>query len=192
MSGTANEFVQFLVSEGADVNAKNDSGETPLHFAAERRNDIENVKFLVSQGADVNAKGGEEGKTPLHLVASRGYGSDRDRNVEVARFLISQGANVNARDNYGSTPLHDAVSWYQDVEFVKLLVSQGANVLAKDKDGKTPHDWAMERGDVAIIEILYSEQFSAMETEIQTHHEVRRVERPRRLFRLLPGIFRLR
>ena len=48
------EDVRYLVEEnGADVNAKDNHGDTPLHDAAFK--DIEVFKFLISKGADINA-----------------------------------------------------------------------------------------------------------------------------------------
>ena len=100
------EVVQYLVSKGAEVNAKNCVGNTPLYFAS-RVNSVEVVQILVSHGANVNAKceGWEyKGRTPLHGAA------DYNSNVDVLKYLISQGANVNAKTFgffgfFGKTPL---------------------------------------------------------------------------------------
>ena len=47
--------VKFLVEElGADVNARDHNGYTPLHHAASR-GDNELIEYLVSKGADVKA-----------------------------------------------------------------------------------------------------------------------------------------
>ena len=50
------EVSKFLISKGANVNAKNGFGETPLHVAVKFIADIEVIKLLVSFGADVNKK----------------------------------------------------------------------------------------------------------------------------------------
>jgi ankyrin repeat protein len=55
------EAVKQHVAAGADVNAKDDRGWTPLHFASDRKNVAE---FLIKKGADVNAKDAY-GFTPL-------------------------------------------------------------------------------------------------------------------------------
>ena len=60
------EAVKQHLAAGADVNAKNRSGWTPLHQAAWRgRNEI--VELLIAEGADVNAKI-DDGRTPLDLA----------------------------------------------------------------------------------------------------------------------------
>lgn len=48
--------VQFLLDHGADVHARNSSGETALHIATEHYGNLLIVKILVDAGADVNAK----------------------------------------------------------------------------------------------------------------------------------------
>ena len=126
--------VKFLVSRGADVNAKKVSaknhpwrrsfkeGDTPL-MCAVNVEDWEIAEYLISKGADVNVKN-NYGETPLH----------RTYNIEFAKLLVSHGADVNVKNNYGWTPLHDA----KTVEMAEFLVSKGANVNAKDNEGRTP------------------------------------------------------
>jgi ankyrin repeat protein len=49
------EAVKQHLDDGADVNAKNDNGETPLHLAA-MEDHKEIAELLITKGADVNAK----------------------------------------------------------------------------------------------------------------------------------------
>jgi hypothetical protein len=128
------EKVKKLLDEGEDINAKDDYGRTPLHYAS-INGDLDIIKFLVEKGANVNAKD-DYGRTPLHYASIYGI-------VDVVKFLVKEGANVNARDEYGSTPLHYAApKGYLDV--VKFLVEKGADINAKNKDGKTPLDLVMD------------------------------------------------
>jgi ankyrin repeat protein len=58
--------VQAELDKGADVNAKNESGVTPLLWAAWKgHKDV--VELLIAEGADVNAKN-EDGETPLDFT----------------------------------------------------------------------------------------------------------------------------
>jgi len=122
------EVIKSFVSEGVDVNIKDENDRTPLHVAAAtEKENIEIVKFLVSKGADVNAET-FFGETPLTEAVFRGNG-------EVAKFLISQGADVNAK-NAPFAPLYTAACYVKDADVVKYLVSKGANVNTPTRVGK--------------------------------------------------------
>jgi len=58
------EFIQLLIEYGADVNAQNDLGQTPLHIAFSR-GDVEVVRCLIQAGADLNARD-DFYNTPFH------------------------------------------------------------------------------------------------------------------------------
>ena len=58
--------VKRLIENGADVNIKDNDGDTPLHYAASGGH-LDVVKFLVENGADVNAKD-KYGRTPLDVA----------------------------------------------------------------------------------------------------------------------------
>ena len=59
------DVVQYLISEGANVNARTENGRNPLHYAAENTLvSVDVLECLISHGADVHAKD-RDGKTPL-------------------------------------------------------------------------------------------------------------------------------
>jgi len=91
--------VKRLIEAGADVNAKDEQGKTPLSLAASR-GFLSFIPILRDAGADVNTKD-NAGMTPLHWAAYLGH-------IEVVHFLLSFGADINAKTNGGSTPLHIA------------------------------------------------------------------------------------
>ena len=62
------EIAELLIAEGADVNAKDDNGRTPLMDAA-RKGNKEIVELLIAEGADVNAWTADGG-TPLDWANS--------------------------------------------------------------------------------------------------------------------------
>ena len=91
------EAVKQHLAAGADVNAKEEWGWTPLHFTTTK----EIAELLIGNGADVNAKN-DGGFTPLHYAASR-------RDKEIAELLIAKDADVNAKMEDGDTPLDWAI-----------------------------------------------------------------------------------
>jgi ankyrin repeat protein len=113
------EAVKQHIADGADVNAKNFMGWTPLHFVASRR-DKEIAELLIAKGADVNAKD-DDGSTPLHVAAYNGH-------KEIVVLLIDAGADVNAQDvlgsNKGKTPLN-AANEENHTETANLLRKHG-------------------------------------------------------------------
>jgi ankyrin repeat protein len=138
--------VQAELDKGVDVNAKDEFGRTPLHYAATK----EIAELLIAKGADVNAKD-MPGFTPLHRAA-------RFSRYEIAKLLISKGADVNARDDDGFTPLHEAAYSFTGgrgpIRTVELLISKGANVNSKGESGGTPLDIANGWGHEPAIAIL--------------------------------------
>ena len=110
------EAVKQHLDAGADLNAKDGGGETPLH-AAVFKGHKEIVELLIEKGADVNAKAGF-GSTPLHDAAF----SDLK---EVTELLIANGADVNAKNDEGGTPLDWAECCAAKKEVVDLLRKHG-------------------------------------------------------------------
>ena len=127
------EAVKKAIAAGADVNAKGNGGETPLHHATTK----EVTELLIAEGADVNAKSAD-GLTPLHEAALYG-------DTEISELLIAKSANVNAKDDDGETPLHEAV-YNGHKEVTELLIAAGADVNAKSADGQTPLHYSARVG----------------------------------------------
>ena len=136
------EAVKQHLDDGTEVNAKDENGLTPLHFAKTK----EIADLLISKGADVNAKEAKNRITPLHWAAWRGR-------KEIAELLIAKGADVNVKNKDGGTPLHNA-AWKGHVEIAKLLIVKNADVNAKDVEGQTPLDWAEEEKHTETADLL--------------------------------------
>jgi hemoglobin len=132
-------IVELLLHLGADANARDQWGHTPLYFvgnASHGANGADVVRVLAHSGANVNAQEKLKHCTALHMAARRG-------NVPVAEALLECGADAEARDKLGDTPLHRAIKCGK-TEMVAFLLSQGADVHAKGKSGLTP--WQVARG----------------------------------------------
>lgn len=100
---------------GADVNARNANGESPL-LVAVSDNSLIIAAYLLSKGANPNAAG-SRGQTPLKIAAAAG-------DLRMIQLLVKNGADVN----YGSpTPLDSAAS-RGHFESVKYLIKKGAHI----------------------------------------------------------------
>jgi ankyrin repeat protein len=91
---------KLLLANKADLEVKDNNGETPLQEAALEGND-DLVKFLLDKKADVNTKN-NKGNTPLLNVAHQGR-------ISIVRLLLANKADVNSKNNDGNTPLQLAV-----------------------------------------------------------------------------------
>ena len=88
--------IRFLAAHGADLNARNSMGATPLISAASAR-DSKTVKLLLELGANANARDGD-GLTPLMRAAYRDH-------VPSVEALLQHGASLTVTDPKGLTPL---------------------------------------------------------------------------------------
>lgn len=107
------DVIPFFLSLGANPNAVDAEGKTPLHHAA-RYGETEAVKLLLDGGASPNMADAE-GSTPLHCAA---HGTM----IEVVKLLLAAGASPDQKDNSGKTPIDCSAS--RDI--TALLKSQSA------------------------------------------------------------------
>jgi len=135
----------FLLSRGADVNARTDAGNSPIFVAQLHDGTTDIPAMLLAAKADVMARD-NDGETPLHWSA-RG-GSDND-----VEFMLAAKADVNARATNGNTPLHVAADWGQ-YDAVKALLAHEAEINPKNNDGKTPLQMAEEANHKDVAELL--------------------------------------
>lgn len=141
MRGRYFESAKALIEAGADVNAMDMQGRTPVFFAGNE----EMLNLLVSHGADVKAHDCEL-FTPLHSVA-------QNATVAVAEGLISRGADISARATIGDTPLHSAARCNR-VDVCDLLVAKGANLNFPGQFGRTALQMALIEGSGKIVTSL--------------------------------------
>jgi ankyrin repeat protein len=115
-------LIDHLLALGANPNAKNDYGSTPLSEAAVVGNAVV-LKKLLKAGAKVESTNAD-GQTALMIVA-------RTSNVDAANVLLDHGANINAREHWrGQTALMWAVAENQPT-MVRLLIKHHAEVNAR-------------------------------------------------------------
>lgn len=174
------KLVKLLIKSSADVNIRDNYGETPLyHIEDYISNDLklleaakDMAKLLLEKGADVNVKD-NEGWTLLHSA----------EHEELAKLFIVKGADVNAISNAGHTPLDHALERH-DVKIAEFfrsqggiesdpyridmmnaatkgklkellkLIEEGANVNSANISGATPLHRAVQNGHKEIVLVL--------------------------------------
>ncbi|MDD4954920.1 MAG: ankyrin repeat domain-containing protein [Candidatus Omnitrophica bacterium] len=162
------EAVEVLIRKGADINAKDDAGHTPLQLCVASRN-YQVAESLLKNGADIKVRD-KSGKTVLHWAAQEG-------SYNMSKMLIKYEAPVNAKDNNGLTPLHLTVpsdslfrsgraflkkgkkpaglsAYAGHYEIAELLLKKGADINAVSNGGITPLNLAAQKGYYRMVELF--------------------------------------
>ena len=167
--------VEILMKYGADINAKNWRGTTPIiisvkfgikeitklliekgvefdrerifiQFAKANKFDEDLAYYLFEQGVEINYQD-SNGKTALIHAVERG-------SIETINFLIEQDAEINIRDNNGQSAIFYTVGFPSRKKALELLILHGADVNIKNKGNKTPLYYAKTNCDSSIVNIL--------------------------------------
>lgn len=136
--------MRLALLAGADPNAQDEQGVTPLHYA---RGNYHTIKFLLEHGADPNIKDGEYGATPLYF----------QHNPACVYLLIKYGADPRIPDNDGTTFLdarYDLVynAIVEELEYTGEIAGPKMAYLK-------PND------RLSIISALYRQTFAALKQE---------------------------
>ena len=151
------ELVEYLIANGAEVNAKIDPdkswtvAETPL-IAAIFAAQVETTKLLIEKGADVNARTAL-GLLPIHYGVNPDM--DGDAELSVINLLLDEGVDIESQDELGRTVLQLA-AFYKCTDLLRGLISKGANVNTIDRHGCTPLWNACFSNSLVTVETLVS------------------------------------
>jgi ankyrin repeat protein len=91
------DMVDLLLKKSADVNIKNNNGQTALHFTASKNN-IDVARKLVAAKATARVKD-KRGQLALHRAAAIG-------SIPMLKILLEAKSPLNATDVDGNTALH--------------------------------------------------------------------------------------
>ena len=149
------DAAKVLLANGAQIDAKDFRGDTPLCRAAEE-NSFEFVDWLLANGARVN--GNSYGNsTPLHRATTGNF-------VDVAKLLLANDAEVNAKTRDGDTPLHEAAQ-HDSIDVAKLLLANGALINSTDNYGATPLYDAAQHDSIGVAKLLLASGILANSTD---------------------------
>lgn len=172
--GNELSVLELLIKSGSNLEESDDHGATAIAIAS-RRGHLPLVKVLAQAGAKIDSIN-EYKMTPLHSAIINGH-------YEIAKYLIAQGANINSQDSYrGRTPLHWVVRMSHGgvqktiplmpleraVKFLNLILEKNANRNLVDFEKRTALEWAIERNQKPLVEIL--QKVSVPKTKLSYVH----------------------
>ena len=160
------DIMRFLLDHGANEDARDNCGNTAIHFAASEGH-LEAARMLLEQGANIDSQN-DEGLTPLQQASQGMWEGHR----YTMRLLLDHGANVDARDNCGNTALHFAASGGRP-KTTRMLLEQGANINSQNDEGLTPLQQAsqsMREGCLDVKRLLLHYDAGAYRYRYNKHH----------------------
>ena len=135
-NGDLDRINAIVKQDASMLKLADDSGDQPLHHAAEARK-VAALELLIQLGAEVNAAN-RSGLTPLHLASKNGP-------TDAVEALIKAGAKADAKDAVGRTPLDMAAH---------ALIHQRIKASVNDVPGAAEFLKAVEGGQIATLEAL--------------------------------------
>ncbi|MDP2308946.1 MAG: ankyrin repeat domain-containing protein [Pseudomonadota bacterium] len=139
------QLVARLLCGGANPNARDRQGRTPLHHAA-LSGDEDMVRVLLDSGADPAAQDAN-GWSGMHFAA-------RGQKPAVVIQLIGAGAALDAVDAHGNTALSEATFGCDGLhgETINVLLGAGANPNILNKYGVSPLELARSIANYDVIQ----------------------------------------
>jgi ankyrin repeat protein len=162
-AGGCIEVIDFLITQGLNVNARNSNGWTPLVCALapmpikmkkSPTRAMQAAQYLLSHGADASITT-DEGWTPLHVLALHCDIDLRGKAADLTRELIIRGADPGAR-----APLLSPQTKYQFLASLLWghrlgdMMGDASETKMLIRPGLTPVYWAAERGALGVIKAL--------------------------------------
>ena len=144
--GSVEVIREVLSTNGCNINAIDNNGETPLSVAA-REGNTDAALELIRQGAEKAVVAGEIG-TPLHQAAAVGH-------VLTVKAMLKAGCPVDVVSTTGATSLHWAAAGGSVEVIREVLSTNRCNINAIDNNGETPLSVAAVHGNTdAALELI--------------------------------------
>ncbi|RYP69418.1 hypothetical protein DL769_005272 [Monosporascus sp. CRB-8-3] len=140
------ESIRLLLLFGAEVNAADSRGTTPLYLAVEE-SFLEGVNILLKYGADPNLTAGHGAETPLSAAIV-------EDKFTIARLLLAYGGDVSHVMGEGDTLLMTAIKQKRLKRIIDLLLDYGSDANTKNNRGHTPLFEAIQTQRIDVVASL--------------------------------------
>jgi ankyrin repeat protein len=141
------DIIDLLLTQGANINARNKEGLTAIVKAA-MRGDIKIVEYLYQKGASLKELDNKGNNIIINVLKTKPQNA-----LTLIEWLVKNGAIINAQNNNGLTALMVA-SHQGNLPIVKLLASNGASQDLKAKNGLTAIQFAQNVGNEEVVNYL--------------------------------------
>jgi Ankyrin repeats (3 copies) len=147
----SNTRIPDTLNDGANVNATNDWGATPLVVAA-GLGDIDDMKLLIRSGANINfavtTDNKYKGRTALMQAA-------HTNQADAVALLLDAGANATVAESHGWSAMHYAAR-NGDIDSLRVFKQHGVNLDQPSpvSRGETPLMIAARSGEIEAIKAL--------------------------------------
>jgi len=146
------ETIEYLVTNGANVNYKNNIGKSPLDLAISKGYKFLNALLTNNNNLSMNMPKVMEENPYATIIKLNGYSLKEKE--DIIQKLINNGYKINSIDKSEKTPLVYAIQ-YHLLSVVRLLVENGADINYFMKDTNTTVlMYAIERGNLDSFKYL--------------------------------------
>lgn len=141
------EVVSDLITQGFNVNRKDNYGTIPLELAAESQN-VEILKLLLDSGGKLNEIKNDK-------ITSLLIDAIKSRNVNFLKLLLDADADVRAKDqDQKHQKLLELAIKSRNSDSLKVLIDAGFDVNQKYSDQQTPLLTAAKSGNSTLVKLL--------------------------------------
>ena len=162
MMNVSSEVVLQLINGGADVNARNKEGVTPLEIAVQKGN-LNLANYLTVYGANIHTQD-TKGRSPLKLAL------EADNKMLEA---ILKRENSTSQDTDGNTPLHIALINDVPLSKIQYIVSLTDDVNIRNKDGNSPLFLTVLKNRQKVGELLLAKNADIFSTNTNNNSPLR-------------------
>jgi len=145
------DIMEYLKSQGVNLNQANHQLMTPVHRAA-WCGQINVLKYLKSKGINL-CQEDKYGQTPIFYAIKSG-------NLEVINYLVECGESLINRDKDGNTLLHIATS-YGNIEVMQWLLDRGLKVDTLNNDDDSPLDEIIKSSSISVKALKLLQSYGA-------------------------------
>jgi ankyrin repeat protein len=140
------DAMRLLLLFGANSNAKDHAGLTPLYTATEVVF-LEGAKMLLKYGADPNLSAGQNKETPFAASLKEGR-------AHFAQLYLEHGARTDIVMGNGNTPFIQSMDSSTEIGVIEMMLKFGTDPNGKNQHGETALFRAINASRFDLVQLL--------------------------------------